>query len=61
VDVLRDDRGIDELLTGLTLTPVQRADDNFVKDVRMQSLNCCNIKELCIPRSFQMQGYTLPY
>ena len=30
---LRDDRAIDELLVGLTLTPVQRADDNFANDV----------------------------
>ena len=34
VDILRDDRGVDELLTGLTLTPVQRADNNFADDVR---------------------------
>ena len=33
VDILRDDRGVDELLTGMTLTPVQRADNNFADDV----------------------------
>ena len=34
VDILRNDRGVDELLTGMTLTPVQRADNNFADDVR---------------------------
>merc|ERR1719499_2990408 len=33
VDILRDDRGVDELLTGMTLTPVQRADNNFADDI----------------------------
>ena len=38
VDILRDDRGVDELLTGMTLTPVQRADNNFADDVREEYL-----------------------
>ena len=33
VDILRDDRGVDELLTGMTLTPVKRSDNNFPDDV----------------------------
>ena len=36
---LKDERAIDELLVGLTLTPVQRADDNFASDVSIH----CNI------------------
>ena len=28
-----DERAIDQLLTGLTLTPVQKADDQFAVDV----------------------------
>ncbi len=33
IDTLRDDRGVDELLTGMTLTPAERSDDNFVQDI----------------------------
>ena len=35
---LRDPRAIDELLVGLTLTPVQRADDHFANDVSTYTL-----------------------
>ena len=34
-----DERAIDQLLVGLTLTPVQRADDNFAVDVSKQYTN----------------------
>ena len=33
VDAFREDSGVDELATGLLLTPSQRSDNNIVEDV----------------------------